>query len=720
MPTARGTVVITDITDGINSRPLTLYIKSTSTTAPASFTGTATYTFSTDSLTGLTLNGWTRTAPSITNGEYLWLREVVATSTTNVASIPIASWSASAIIGAGGVTGRSVYTAIVFRRSATVPAAPTDGSFNFGTNTLNPPSGWSLDVPAGTDPVYGTRFVFSIIGDSGSQNASTWSTPFKVAENGLPGSPGDPGSSGISTYQASVFRRSVTAPATPTGGSYNFGTQVLTAPAGWSTSVPTGTDPVYVTNTLASVQGVTGIDSTLTWSVPVVIAQNGTNGLNGESAWPATGNAVSGYNDLQSNASVLDTNVEYRLISSGVIATNNLATTTILHIGYSNANDLVQRRLDSVIVGDYVTITAISGGVTSKFAYIITSVNKRSNYTFNAIAAQFFYELGVILVKSSAGSSALDYATGATNTTFDFSRAVGTRGAGWWRYDAGATDLSAVDTTAEVNVFWVALHSPDIDPVKDDRFVIATTHVSGTKAFIYDGVNWVTQAAFVDGNLLVAGTVTANALSVNSVTADKIAANSVNADKIAANSITSTKLAASNVITTSAQISDGIITNAKIAETIQSTNFLSGSTGWQINKSGSAEFNGPVISRQLEVDTGDYVLPTLIDDSNANTLDLLRTFFIETNTPVSAWTGAKETYMALVGRKSGSQYGTVYATNTNITTQPQNIQWGWEAHVVPITRWSGNQRLWIKVELYTRLVDRLENFTLTWRLIKVT
>jgi hypothetical protein len=710
MPIARGTVVITDIKDGINSRPLTLYIKSTSTTAPTSFTGTATYTFSTDSLTGLTLNGWTRTAPSITNGEYLWLRQVVATSTTDTTSIPIASWSTAAIIGAGGVVGRSVYTAIVFRRSATVPASPTDGSFNFGTNTLTPPAGWSLDIPTGTDPVYGTRFVFSIIGDSGSQNASTWSTPFKVVENGLPGEPGDPGSSGISTYQVSIFRRAATTPATPTGGSYNFGTQVLIAPSGWSSSIPTGTDPIYVSNTLASVEGTTGIDSTLTWSAPVIIAQNGTNGLNGESAWPATGNAVSGYNDLQSNASVLDTNVEYRLISSGVTSTNNLATTTVLHLGYSNANDIVQRKLNSILIGDYVTATVVSGAVTSKFAYIITSVNKRSNYTFNAIAAQYFYEIGVILVKSSAGSSAIDYATGGSTATFDFSRAVGTRGAGWWRYDAGATDISGVDTTAEVNVYWNALHSPDIDPVKDDRFVIATTHASGTKAFIFNGIDWVTQAAFVDGNLLVAGTVTANALAANSVTADKITANSITAEK----------LSATNVITSSAQISDGIITNAKIAETIQSTNFVSGITGWQINKSGSAEFNGPVISRQLQIDTGDYVLPTLIDDNNSATLDLLRTYFIETNTPVSAWTGAKETYMALVGRKSGSQYGTVYATNTNITIQPQNIQWGWEAHVVPITRWSGNQRLWIKVELYTRLVDRLENFTLTWRLIKVT
>jgi hypothetical protein len=174
-----------------------------------------------------------------------------------------------------------------------------------------------------------------------------------------------------------------------------------------------------------------------------------------------------------------------------------------------------------------------------------------------------------------------------------------------------------------------------------------------------------------------------------------------------------------NAYIDNASIVDGSITNAKIGNTIQSSNFVSGTSGWQILKGGSAEFNGVVVSRQLEVDSGDYFFGNQ-SDNNSNTLDLLRTFFIETNTPVSAWTGSKETYMALVGRKSGAQFGTVYATPSNVTSQPSNIQWGWEAHVVPLTRWSGNQRLWIKVELYTRLVDRLEDFTLTWRLIKVT
>ncbi len=505
-----------DGTSGTSVAQLQIY-KRSATALPTPTGGS--FSFDTGVLTPP--SGWSATPPAGTDPLYSCLAtaSIVGTTGTDTSL----TWSSPTIVVQNGSAGKSVYTAIVFKRSTTVPTAPTDGSFNFGTNVLTPPVGWSLDVPTGTDPVYAVRFVFSIIGDSGLQNVSpAWSTPFIFVQDGTDGATGAPGSNGISTYQLSVFRRSAAAPAVPTGGSYNFGTQLVTAPSGWSATVPTGTDPVYVSTALASVQGTTGLDDTLTWSTPAILAQNGTPGADGEDAWPATGNAVGGYNDLQSNAASLDTDVEYRLISSGVTSTNNLAITTVLHIGYANADNNVQQKLSTVVVGDYVTVTAVYGTTIVKFAYIITSVAKRSNYTFNAIAGQYFYEFGVTLIKSNAASSAIDYTTGGSTATFDFSRAVGTRGAGWWRYDAGAADLSGVDTTAEVNVYWDALHTPDIDPVKDDRFVIATTHVSGTKAFIFNGTDWVTQAAFVDGNLLVAGTVTANALAANSVTTNSI------------------------------------------------------------------------------------------------------------------------------------------------------------------------------------------------------
>ena len=98
------------------------------------------------------------------------------------------------------------------------------------------------------------------------------------------GATGATGTAGLSTFLASIYRRSSSAPATPTGGSYNFGNTTLTPPSGWSTTVPSGDDPIYVSTALASIQGITGIDSSLSWSSPVIFAQNGEDGSAGTNA----------------------------------------------------------------------------------------------------------------------------------------------------------------------------------------------------------------------------------------------------------------------------------------------------------------------------------------------------------------------------------------------------------------------------------------------------
>ena len=66
-------------------------------------------------------------------------------------------------------------------------------------------------------------------------------------------------------FQWYVFQQSPTQPATPTGGSWNFQTNVGTAPTGWSAYPPTSpTQQVWVS--IAIVSSLTA--STLTWSSP--------------------------------------------------------------------------------------------------------------------------------------------------------------------------------------------------------------------------------------------------------------------------------------------------------------------------------------------------------------------------------------------------------------------------------------------------------------------
>lgn len=176
-----------------------------------------------------------------------------------------------------GLDGVSVANVSVFIRAATAPATPTGGSFNFGTQVLTPPSGWSLTIPTGTDPVWIANGIASVVGQTGT-DTPTWSAPAKAYEDGADGTDGADGWSVAEIY---CYRRSATAPATPTGGSFDFATNTLTPPSGWSASVPAGTDPCYVSVTTAAVQGGSGTDSSLTWTAPVVAFENGVDGSNG-------------------------------------------------------------------------------------------------------------------------------------------------------------------------------------------------------------------------------------------------------------------------------------------------------------------------------------------------------------------------------------------------------------------------------------------------------
>ena len=235
----------------------------------------------------------------------------------------------------------------------------------------------------------------------------------------------------------------------------------------------------------------------------------------------------------------------------------------------------------------------------------------------------------------------------------------------------------------------------------------------------------------VTASTIAAGAVTANKIATNAVTADSILAESITGNKIAANTITSGLVATSGLITDSAQINDGLITNAKIANTaittakigdgqitnakigntIQSTNYSSGSTGWKINKNGSAEFNGVVISRQLQVDSGTLNLGTT-QTLVIPIMSILGIFYVEsTSVPMSAWAGSKKTYLANAGLS-----GTVVSTGS----APPDVFWGWRVIVLPLTRWSGSQTLRLRLELWGKNVQQITNLKANWKIYEVT
>ena len=239
-----------DGTDGLNVATVTLFNKNTSAvTPPTSFSGTFTYTFSTGVLSGGTLNGWSQDAPSLAKGEYLWARQAYASATTATDSVPTGDFNTAQVVGVGGVDGadggdgKSVFKAVIYRRSASAPATPTadDGQYNFTTGVLTPATNWSVEPPAANgQSLYQSTGTFEITGTTGIDTTVTWTAPTLVLPD--------------SQYRDIKFQRNNATPSTPTGDS----------PAGWLDGIPSGTAPVWqITGVKNSAGNLVG-----SWSAP--------------------------------------------------------------------------------------------------------------------------------------------------------------------------------------------------------------------------------------------------------------------------------------------------------------------------------------------------------------------------------------------------------------------------------------------------------------------
>ena len=105
--------------------------------------------------------------------------------------------------------------------------------------------------------------------------------------------------------------------------------------------------------------------------------------------------------------------------------------------------------------------------------------------------------------------------------------AATTRGAGWWKYLTTTANAVTGLSDAAVDAFFntgIGLY-----PSYGDRFVLENTGGDVT-AYIYQGSSgWAEQTQFIDGDLLVNGTVTTAALAAGSVTAEKIEVSSTTA-----------------------------------------------------------------------------------------------------------------------------------------------------------------------------------------------
>ena len=168
----------------------------------------------------------------------------------------------------------------IYRRSNSdltneVPLS-TGSTFNFTSLLLTPPTDWYSSVPGGSDPVYVSSGIASVLGIAGNSADIIWGSVQLLVSNGTNSTvPGDPGKS---IYQGNLYQRGSSAPTKPTDNAvgFNFAANSYSGSTGdWTANIPTGTDPIYVTQATFSIEGSVATDNTSVWSTPVLFVENG-------------------------------------------------------------------------------------------------------------------------------------------------------------------------------------------------------------------------------------------------------------------------------------------------------------------------------------------------------------------------------------------------------------------------------------------------------------
>ena len=161
--------------------------------------------------------------------------------------------------------------------------------------------------------------------------AGEWSTPTILAKNGT---------NGVNGYNSAIIylykrAKESSAPASgpTTTSTYTFASKTITGTSigtgKWETTIPSGTDPVYIVAATAMSRSTTDTIDANDWSDPVIMSKNGTNGTNGsDGADGADGYNVATvylYTRASSTPSKPSSNVTYTF-STGVASGNDIGS----------------------------------------------------------------------------------------------------------------------------------------------------------------------------------------------------------------------------------------------------------------------------------------------------------------------------------------------------------------------------------------------------------
>ena len=403
-----------------------------------------------------------------------------------------------------GLSSNSIYSLFVYRRATTQPTTPTGGSYNFTTDTVSAPSDWFASPPSGTGTLYATSAVASIEGRNGTDSLLSWSTP-EIFISSIEGVTSEEfvASDGLAFTRVTVTLENGStsvydSPHGQDGTTYN----VLIVYADSATD-PTTTSTSY-TEGLDYIQYIEYEDTPPDHPTTGYVKWVGDDAL---PIVPIYASDASGSDASTVQGSNLFVNFHEGHWSDGE---------SVADLLFVSISGIVGATGQSVFVGNIykrssiALETAPTGGSFDFTTNTLTAPSSWANSipsgSENVYACQSTFS-----VEGTEGS--VDAGVWTTPVMVSAQGSVGSRGAGWFR---GVSASMPDDTDSEaVSSEFAALVS--VPEVEHDRLILTKEMPSSedvVKSWVYSGGVWVIQTAFIDGNLLVDGTVSASSLSV--------------------------------------------------------------------------------------------------------------------------------------------------------------------------------------------------------------
>lgn len=243
---------------------------------------------------------WSTTAPAYQRGWYIWTRTKTVTASGTSYTTP------TCISGRDGDDAVSPYEYAI-NATPTALVRSVGGTLTPNTITFSA----TRAQGAGTPSAYSGRFVIAEYDGSSWSNKYTSSSnesskvyapsstarivrcnlymaggtstmvdtqSVGIASDGATGATGPTGASGYNTATVYLYQRKASTPSKPSNTlTYTFATHELsgTINNGWSTTIPSGTDPCYVIAATAASTEATDTIASSEWSAPVMLAQDG-------------------------------------------------------------------------------------------------------------------------------------------------------------------------------------------------------------------------------------------------------------------------------------------------------------------------------------------------------------------------------------------------------------------------------------------------------------